>query len=127
MVYTFEIPIRPVAKGRPRLGRGRVFTPKKTKVFESNLAAILKKTAPRAPLKGPIEMEIIFQIAIKKKSLWGMPHTKRPDADNLIKSFCDSAQGILFLDDAQIYFVRAKKFYSQSDGIFVRLTCAHVA
>jgi Holliday junction resolvase RusA-like endonuclease len=127
MVYTFEIPIRPVAKGRPRLGRGRVFTPKKTKVFEAQIRVFYKKHAPKTPLKGPLKVEIVCSLATKNKKLWGQPHDKRPDCDNLQKSILDPANGILFFDDAQVFHVDAKKFYSQSDGIFVRLTCAHVA
>ena len=38
VTYRFVFPIKAIPKGRPRLGRGRVFTPLKTRQFENEIA-----------------------------------------------------------------------------------------
>ena len=50
---------------------------------------------------------------VKKDALKGKPHYLRPDIDNLIKFILDSANGILYLDDAQIYTINAHKIYDE--------------
>ena len=43
-----------------------------------------------------------------------IPHTKKPDIDNLIKYVLDSLSGQngFFLDDNQVYTIYAEKLYS---------------
>lgn len=45
-------------------------------------------------------------------------HMKKPDLDNLLKGFWDALNGVLFVDDNQIFEVgKVKKVYSESPGI----------
>ena len=46
-----------------------------------------------------------------------VPHTGRPDIDNLLKAACDALvdSGIVH-DDAQLYWVVAAKYYAETDG-----------
>jgi Holliday junction resolvase RusA-like endonuclease len=56
----------------------------------------------------------------KKKNLvsWGrVPHTAKPDVDNLVKFYLDVANGILWTDDAQVTIIKAKKVYAKKSGV----------
>jgi Holliday junction resolvase RusA-like endonuclease len=45
-------------------------------------------------------------------------HMKKPDIDNLLKGFFDALNGVLFVDDNQIFEMgKVKKIYSESPGI----------
>lgn len=78
---------------------------------------------PGKPFTGPIRLDLTFILPrpknLKRKSHpegW-IPHSKRPDRDNLVKGTQDglSAAGF-WLDDAQIYDGRAAKYYAERDG-----------
>ena len=118
--------IKLVAKGRPKMSRWGVYTPAKTRKFETELKKVFATLPQLAKTKGgnfgfrlPIEsacaVEIIFFFT-KPKSAKREQHTIRPDLDNLIKSVCDSANSILWNDDSQIVNLHAEKKYAE-DGV----------
>lgn len=118
--FVFDIP--PQAKERPRFGKyGSVYTATKTRTFEGIIKAKIRNRAFNPPPVVPISIEIDFFFETKKKKLWGQPHTKRPDADNLIKSVSDSFNGLLYKDDSQIFSLCAKKFYAPKSSIKVSI------
>jgi Holliday junction resolvase RusA-like endonuclease len=45
------------------------------------------------------------------EKLWGKPHCKRPDADNLFKAVTDALEGVFFLNDSQIFSAQLTKIY----------------
>lgn len=47
--------------------------------------------------------------------------TKKPDIDNIIKIVADALNGIAYYDDKQIISVYAKKAYSETPGVNVRI------
>lgn len=49
---------------------------------------------------------------VKQKRALHKPHSSRPDVDNLLKFVDDSLNSILWQDDAIIYEVHIRKFYS---------------
>ena len=72
------------------------------------------------PFEGPLVLGIEFyfprpQRLLTKKALEdAVPHTSRPDLDNLIKGTKDSLKGVLWNDDAQVYLYRdCGKFYCE--------------
>jgi Holliday junction resolvase RusA-like endonuclease len=105
-MISFIIPGQPVAKGRPRLGRGRVYTPAKTVAYEK-VVALAAKAAMRGnmPITGAVSVGIKFFLARPKSNKSTEPVVK-PDIDNLAKSVCDALNGIVWKDDSQI--VQAK-------------------
>ena len=55
----FVVPGKPVPKGRPRLGKGHVYTPKKTKDYEKKVAMVALQARQICGLKkltGPVEV-----------------------------------------------------------------------
>lgn len=124
----FLIPGAPVAKGRPRfriVGRHVVtYTPKQTKEAERAALDAFEDKYPefKTPLEGPIRLTVKFLMPVpmslskrKKLALYGRPHTKKPDTDNLVKAICDALNGRVFKDDSQIFSIHCEKFYTDND------------
>lgn len=116
----------PVAQPRQRHGvvNGRVmnWTPKDHPVqaFKAamQLAFAQAQDKPPAPLSGPISLQIFFymprprSLMRQKDPPWPLPHTKKPDVDNLVKAVWDSLNGLLWRDDSQIWHIDTAKLYA---------------
>ena len=122
MVHSFTLPIAPVAKGRPRLGRGgSVFTPGKTRVFENHLKWLLRMHYKLEPKSGPVEVKIVFELKRPKSQKLKYPSGHVGDLDNFAKAVCDGANEILWVDDCQIVSLALSKVYSDGDP------CIHIS
>lgn len=127
MIYAFEISTPPKGKGRPRFGKGKVYTPKRTADFERHVGLVARSKI-RQPLTGAIRMELVFTFKTpkswtKKKTaanLW-RPHTQKPDLDNLEKAILDALNEIAFEDDCQVAEVTKRKLWGNTDKITVRI------
>lgn len=128
-VSRFFLAMVPVAKGRPRFGRGRVYTPKPTKRAERLLVLLLGPHRPADPLEGPVEVEVEFVMPLPDgypRRLLGAPHPRKPDLDNLLKLVMDGVQaaGGWWVDDSQVAFVRSLKRYQnkgEEPGIWLQV------
>lgn len=119
---TYLIPIDPVAKGRPRLGRnGHTFTPKKTKDAEKTIQFYLKLNKC-VKLEGALAVRIIFRIP-KPKSVKREFPTTRPDLDNYAKLVLDAANGYLYEDDSQVVKLLLIKEYALKDPHILITIC----
>ena len=76
--------------------------------------------APSRPLEGRLSVELVFVFEparswTKKKRAAAhsgeLPHTIKPDLDNLIKLALDSLNGLVWRDDTQIDEIKASKHY----------------
>jgi Holliday junction resolvase RusA-like endonuclease len=121
-MVTLIIPGEPVAKARPRWAKWGTYTPKKTVDYEVQVKERFASEYPGfQPLEGALYMTVDTFFAIpasasakKRKAMLGgeiLP-TKRPDADNVWKTFGDALQGLAFRDDSQIVEARISKRYS---------------
>lgn len=111
----FTIPITPVAKGRPRLGRYGVFTPDKTRQYESELKALMRsKLTSNALLAGPLYLSVRFILLKPKRPKHKSEPIGKPDLDNFWKAIADAGNGILWLDDSQIVETYARKLFDVS-------------
>lgn len=119
-LISFTIHHNPTPKGRPRFAKGRTYTPKKTTDYQN----IVKQSAPistKKDHKGPIQANIVFYIKRPKYMLHKkyenriIPHTKKPDIDNLAKAILDALNGTLYIDDSQIYSLNLTKFYCDKE------------
>lgn len=129
MEIKFIVPGEVVGKGRPKFttagGYGRAYTPAKTRTYEAKVRNAFSNEYPAGvPLwqnKEPLEIIVIayFQIpksASKKNKLQmlneGFP-TKKPDADNILKSIADALNGVIYADDCQIVNATIVKRWSE--------------
>ena len=131
MIYQFQIPGDPVAKGRPRFSRktGRTWTPEKTARYENLVSLSFTDTYPNQfPTGEPIRLTVIAYFSppksTSKKRLAGMlsnliHHTKRPDIDNILKSVMDGLNKVAFMDDSQIWSMCVEKRYSEHPRVEV--------
>ena len=123
MKIHIEIEGQPTPKGRPRFSRrsGHVYTTKKTRDAESTLKTKINLYKIENSLEmifEPIDISITFflrrpkYMSTKKYPDEKIPHTKKPDLDNLTKTVLDSLNGILIGDDSQIYRCQTIKYYT---------------
>ena len=124
MTLSFKVPGEPVAKGRPRFRCLKkyvsTYTPKKTLLAEKAVLDAFKSAYPsfKKLLEGPIRLIVHFYMPVpkslsnrKKEHLYGKPHLKRPDTDNLLKTVCDALNGHVWKDDSQIFSISTEKLY----------------
>jgi Holliday junction resolvase RusA-like endonuclease len=120
------IPGAPVAKGRPRMTRtGRAYTPAKTRAAEGYMRHAIAAQAGQPMLEGALQVSVLAMLPIpaswsRKKQQDAAAGVLRPigkpDGDNIAKSVCDAANGILWRDDGQIVSLHVSKTYSDKPG-----------
>ena len=123
----------PRGKGRGRAVStkfgARVFTDDKTRRYEAQLRfAAQQEMQGAAPITGPCAVWVHARFAIapswsKKKRQqaidgWLRPCCK-PDSDNILKSACDSINGVVWVDDVQAVDTRVTKVYSERPGLTI--------
>lgn len=91
----FTVAGRPVPKGRPRFGRGRVYTPAITRAWEEQVGWAYKQVGGPCHA-GQVEVTLFF-----RASTWP------GDLDNLQKSVLDGLQGLAWADDRQVRVLHA--------------------
>lgn len=121
----YQMKIKPMGAVRmTRRGKFTSSTAQRYLQYKSFIGYEFKKQRKGDPLKGPIEVEIIFTMPIpeswslkKKREALGGYHTKKSDIDNLIKGCFDAANKIVWEDDNQVCKVSAIKIYGNIPGI----------
>lgn len=121
----FEVPGPVRGKGRPRFARVgagvRTFTDAKTQSYE----ALVKQCAAIAHRAAALEGPVAVTIAVHQIPPASWSKTKReralaqlfrptgkPDLDNIAKAICDSLNGIIWKDDAQVTELHVSKHWS---------------
>lgn len=116
-----EIPGLPAAKERPRVTKNGVYTPKRTRHWENGARMMMQAAMRHDPETGPVSLQLTAYFLpptswpkwrvdlIGEVSIW---HIVRPDLDNVEKSLLDAANGIVYIDDAQICQVTKRKIYA---------------
>jgi Holliday junction resolvase RusA-like endonuclease len=74
----------------------------------------------RQPFTGAIRLTADVTLpyprsSVRKYQLGWLPHTKKPDADKLLRSICDHLTGIVWADDSQVCFFHISKSYAWDD------------
>jgi Holliday junction resolvase RusA-like endonuclease len=115
-MLSFEIPIEPVAQGRPRFGKGFAYTPGPSRKFKRDFRLLAKKHLPGMPLEGALLMTIVFALKRPKKPKASVPIV-RPDIDNYVKAILDAMNpddgwSGFWLDDSQVVGLSARKVYA---------------
>jgi Holliday junction resolvase RusA-like endonuclease len=130
----FEVPGTPKPKGRPRFARvvkfTKVYTPLETEIIESDIKCCYynKYGFNKELLTGDVNVFVIFYMPIpkslsqkKKDTLKGLPHTKKPDLDNLMKAVLDAINGVIYQDDSQVYRFSCVKLYSDKPRTYISI------
>lgn len=134
--FLLEIPGIAVAKGRPRIGvvngHAMARTPAKTRHYE----AIVRERAMQAwgsrqPLATGVSIGVTIVMPVpsswpkykqRDAMVGAVRPTSKPDLDNLVKSITDGLNGVIYLDDAQIWSCESTKLYGAQPGVAVRVT-----
>lgn len=128
MITNIKIPIRAIAKQRPRLGRnGVVYTPTQTKVFENTIKFCYGNRYFYD--KEYIKVSICFKFKVPKsytksqtrEALEGKIRPTKADIDNYIKSILDGLNKVAWSDDRYITEIQATKIYHIEDEIEVTI------
>lgn len=126
---SFTVPGRPYAKKRPRFSRrsGRAFDPAENAVAEASIGSLAAQHF-KAPVCGPVAVEIIATFAIPKS--WSKrkaaehlhrPHCQKPDGDNLAKAALDALNRIAWADDGQVYSISVRKVWGLVDQTVIHV------
>src|SRR5690625_622034 len=113
-VIKLTIPAVPVAQPRQRHavigGHVRNYTPADHPVQAYKAAVMLaaRQAGVDKPLEGPLQVDVAFYLPRPKRLMrrkdpdGPVPHTARPDVDNLWKSTADALSGLAWRDDSQV-------------------------
>ena len=115
------INIAPVPAARPRVTAKGVYYPPAYDGYRKALPLLLRGLELYTE---PIYVGLVFSIPMpkswtqkKRAAKAGQYHDSRPDIDNYVKGALDAMNGVLFLDDAQVAVIRAKKIWSYNGSI----------
>lgn len=128
----FEVKIKPVGKARPRAGVHGFYTPKKTADYEALIAGAALEAMKQAGLRvadKPVSVTLRFTFeppkswtkAARMAALAGMPHTSKPDGDNLEKAVLDAMNGVVYRDDCLVWQSTRVKMYGAENSVHVSL------
>lgn len=119
--YKFTIYGNPRGKGRPRFFKGHAYTDNTTAAYEKMVKTVLNSRGFERLEKIPTTVIInaFFPVPTslpkkKREELFGSPHLKKPDADNIAKIILDACNG-LWADDSQVDTVCVFKRYVFGD------------
>jgi crossover junction endodeoxyribonuclease RusA len=92
LVVEMCVPGAPVPKGRPRVAKGRAYTPDRTAQYETAIG-----WAARAAMRSrrPVESRVGVTIRV-----WGA--SPSADIDNIAKTVLDGMNGIVYVDDRKV-------------------------
>ena len=117
----FIVSAVPVAQPRQRhamiAGHLRNYTPT-THPVNAFKAACQLACPTSEPFQGPVYLDLLFVLPRPQSMIWKrkpmprVPHWKKPDTENLVKSTQDSLSGKLFRDDSQVAHLVAHKVIS---------------
>lgn len=128
MKVRLNIPGPPIAKQRPRLGKGgHVYTPTKTKVYEEICRLSYGNRyyfeTENISIKIMFKFEVPKSYSKKKKqdALEGKIRPSKADIDNYIKSVLDGLNKVAYKDDRAIYSVYAEKIFADKSETIVEI------
>lgn len=110
-------------------GHVRFFKKRKVRESENFLAALLSMYAPDVPFAEPVVVEARWTFPWRKserkkvvKAGVPVPHTSRPDLDNLEKNLLDVLTRLNFwTDDSLAFDKRTSKWWGPKPGIDIRI------
>lgn len=137
----FSVPGAPVPKGRPKArvtnGFAQIYTPHKTRQYEAKVKrAAMDAMKGLLPVDGPVAVTLIayFPIAAsttkRDRALIEAGHKAcmaLADLDNVVKSVTDALNEVVYADDRQIIELNARKLWSDSPRVLLKIETLHAA
>lgn len=127
----FTVPAVPVAQPRQRhrafVANGRTivgnYTPASHPVtaFKASVRQAAHEAYQGPPMEGPLRLTVSFVMPRPKGMMWKkremprVPHTKKPDADNLAKAVKDALSKQCWRDDCQVCCLWVDKWIAAGD------------
>lgn len=112
---------QPKPQPRPRLGNGRVVSiaRKATKTWKDRLVAeIVAARKEMSPITEPCGVRLTFFMQTKERKRWGLPHTFKPDKDNLEKLALDAlVKAGALKDDSIVAEGVTRKLWAERGGV----------
>lgn len=115
---------QPRMKAFKRGAHAGVYDPGTAGQWQALVAHAARAHRPAVPLEGPLRVAIDFLLPrpkglMRKRDPEGeIPHTNRPDRDNLEKAVLDAlTQDGWWRDDCQVYGGEVRKFYHSKTGV----------
>lgn len=106
LLTSFTVWGEPLPKQRPKFGKGRAYTPKKTRDAETAVIDAFELACPLwVPTLGNLKVEADF---------YRKGH-RHADTDNLFKLLTDALNGVAYVDDEQISDAHPRRFYGAGD------------
>ena len=133
--FSAEFTVRGAAKPQPRgrasavkcsdgKWRARVHNPGTAEFWKSQVIATAAKHRPLIPIAAPVEVELDFFLPRSKKynrqkdPEGPIPHTTRPDGENLEKAVIDALMHDgWFADDSVVWKVVRRKMSHEKHGV----------
>jgi len=129
MALEFVVDVTPQGKQRARSGNGHHYTPQKTRDYEALIGLYAKQAmtaAKRDPLTGAVRVHIVARMPMpqswsqkKRRAMNHMPAVAKPDTDNIAKSICDAMNGIVYLDDKQVWCASVERYWDIKGSVQV--------
>jgi Holliday junction resolvase RusA-like endonuclease len=117
ILYQLFVDGIPKAQPRPRVtAKGHVYNPGSADAWKEEIkTAFLSCRKPT--ITGPVLLTVRFSLPLPKGMKMAdsvpVPHTKKPDTDNLLKAVMDSLTAVcVWKDDAQVFETLAGKYYT---------------
>ena len=137
-MLTIRIPgaLRPWARPRFNRATGTTFTDAKSRTAQNWIKDCAVQQIGQPCVESPIALDIVVSLTVPKswsrlkqaRALSGeLKPVSRPDCDNYIKQICDSLNGLLYRDDAQIWRVSLTKRYAEAPETVVTVTLTEQA
>lgn len=140
---SFSVPVVPMSQPRQRhriakndAGKQYVrnYTSERAPIqtFKATVRMAAQQAYQGPPLEGPLrcDLEFVFPrpsgLIWKTKPMPRLPHSKRPDRDNLDKAVMDALKSLLWLDDAQVCDGRIQKWIAagnEQPHVVITVSC----
>ena len=125
----FVVPGYVIPKARARVVNGHAYTPKRTMIYEREIAVLGSlEMGGHELLECPVRIEVVASFtepkAISKRlkgTLRGRPYMGRSDWDNIGKVACDSLNGIVYRDDRQVVEATVRKIYGDKSQLEISI------
>ena len=124
ILYQLFVSGTPKAQPRPRMtAKGHVYNPSSADAWKEEIMASFAGIRRHRPIiTEPVRLKVTFfmpapkGMKIESRDKCYVPHSKKPDTDNLLKAVMDSLTDIkVWADDALVFWTEAVKWCVTKD------------